>query len=249
MAMFSREVMDNSEDIPKENKTEQEVYQIDSLSHVRTSTDRMRKGMEIIIKAIEDARNITYKKKIAIEDLNITLSEKKDKMEKLQEELEHARKYVKLNAKNVLDLELELKSVKNAIEKIKEVGKNLNPKYLEQSQNDLTNSLVKITSAAEKAQSDFNATKKMEMIISEKVNNAEMNFNESETHTNNKIREAELTITNVITTIEQIIKSYDEIMAVSKDLLKSATGIGIEFKGDFDEKQFNQEFNDVKVTI
>jgi len=252
MALFSKEQIDNSENVISENKTNSIIYQMNS-SDVKTSTEKMKKDIDEITRAMEKARNTTYEKKIVVNEIKINLSRKKDEMEKLQDKLENVRKHVGSDVKKLSDLEIEINKIKTALEKIKEVGQNLDPKYLEQSQNDLINSLVKVTSEAEKTQSDLNAIKKIEEITSKKLQSIQMDFNKLETYAIDRINEAEMMITNVSTTIEQVIKSYNEITNVAKELLKSAvaTKIRLEEKNNYKMKQnqSNQEFENVKIAI
>ena len=252
MALFSKEQIDNSENIISENKTNSIIYQMNS-SDVKTSTEKMKKDINEITRAMEKARNTTYEKKIAVNEIKTNLFRKKDEMEKLQDKLENVRKHVGTDVKKLSDLEIEINKIKTALEKIKEAGQNLDPKYLEQSQNDLINTLVKVTSEAEKTQSDLNAIKKIEEITSKKLQSIQMDFNKLETYTIDRINETEMMITNVSTTIEQVIKSYNEITTVAKELLKSAVATKIELKEKnnykMEQNQPYQEFKNVKIAI
>lgn len=252
MALFSKEQIDNSENIISENKTNSIIYQMNS-SDVKTSTEKMKKDIDEITRAMEKARNITYEKKIAVNEIKINLSRKKGEMEKLQDKLENVRKHVGSDVEKLSDLEIEINKIKTALEKIKEAGQNLDPKYLEQSQNDLINGLVKVTSEAEKTQSDLNAIKKIEEITSKKLQSIQMDFNKLETYTIDRINETEMMITNVSTTIEHVIKSYNEITTVAKELLKSAVATKIELKEKnnhkMEQNQPHQEFKNVKIAI
>jgi len=253
MASFLGEGKTNSDNILREIQTERMIYQINSSSDSKKAAEKMKKGIEEITKAMENARNTVYEKKIATDDLKVSLSEKEDKMKKLQQELERTGKRIESVAKKTLDLEIETSKIKNAIERIEELAQDLGPKYLEQSQNELMDSLVKATLEAEKAQSDLNAAKKMQVITSKKAHDIEIDFNKSEAYTLDKISETERIIANVSSTIEHIIRVYDEITLASKDLLKSAISTKIEFEEEnnyeFEQNQPNQEVNDVKVAI
>lgn len=253
MASFFGEVKTNSENILREIQTEHMIYQINSSSDTRKATDKMKKGIQEITKAMENARSNAYEKKRITDELKINLSEKKDKMKKLQQELEHTRKRIEPIAKKTLDLEMESSRIKNAIKKIEEVVQDLGPKYLEQSQNDLMDSLAKAMLETEKAQSDLNAIKKIEVIVSKKVDDIEMDFSKLEAYTLDKISETEGIIANVSITIEHIIRSYDEITNVSKDLLKSAIAKKTEFEEksnyEFEQNQPYQKVNNAKVAI
>ncbi len=240
MDSFSEELIKevtNAEDVLREIQTERMIYQINSTSDARKTSDKMKKDIEKIIKAMENARSIVYEKKNATDEMKVNLSGKKDKIKKLQQELDHTEKRVESIAKRTSDLKIETNKIKAAIEKIEEATLELNSKYLEQSQNELINSLVKVTSEAEKAQSDLNTAKRMETISSKKLQDMEIDFNKSQSYTFDKIQEIERIVANVSITIEHIIKSYDEITVISKDLLKSATVTQLEV-----EKTLNQEF-------
>ena len=93
----------------------------------------------------------------------------------------------------------------------------------------------------------------MEEITSKKILTVEDDFRKSEAVTFNKIKETERTISNVSTTIEHIIRSYDEISNVSKDLLKSAINTETEFNNqnsyEIEQNQPPQGFNDARVAI
>ena len=250
MVSFSGEEATNSGNMFREIQTEHMIYQINSSSDARKISDKMKKSAEEISKAVENARSISYEKKIATDELKISLSTKKDKMKKLRGELEIARKCVESATKKTSNLESEANKIRNAIEMIKNATQNLDPQYLEQSQNELTNSLVKITVESEKAQSDLNAAKKIEGITSKKLYEVETEVDKLEAHTLDKIRETERMIVNVSTTIEHIIKSYDEIAVVSKDLLKSATSVSVQFGETKDQGiEQNQGIIDAKVAI
>ena len=253
MASLYGERTTNSENIFREIQTEHMIYQINSSSDTKKTADKMKKNIHEITKIMEDARRITYEKKIATDELKINLSEKKDKLKKLQQEYERTQKHVELSSIKTLDVHTEANKIRNVIERIKEAAYGLDPKYLEQSQNDLADSLVKITLEVEKAQSDLDVARKMDAIISKKLQNAEIDFNKLDTYTFDKISETERIISNVSITIEHIIKSYDELTVVSKDLLKSALLIKTEFeeesRNEFEQNQPHQELSDVKIAI
>lgn len=235
----------NSADILKEIQTERMVYQINSSSNARKVADKMKRGAEEITKAMENAQNAAYNKKKSLEEMKIKLFEKKEKMKKLQQELEHTRKRIETYTKKSLDLETKANKIKYAMEKIREASQEIDQKYLEQSQNELANLFVKATSDTEKAQSDLNATKRMEDIISKKVQEIEMDYSKLESKTLNETREVEVIISNVSNTIQHIIRSYDEITDAAKDLLESA--IATNTKSE--QNQQHNEANYIKVAI
>ena len=250
MALSHVEEIENLEDTFKENKSEYIDQQINS-SAIKTSAEKMKKGIEEITMAMENAHNTAFEKKIATDEIRIQLSRKKDEIEKLQNKLEKTRKRVESDTKKTSDLKIEVNKIRTAIEKIKEVGQNLDQKYLEQSQSDLTDALVKVTSEAEKAQSNLNVAKKIEGITLKKLEDVETDFNESKLYALNKISETETMLTNVSIATEQIVKSYDEITTVSKELLKSATNTTVELKEakNYELEQNQQNFTDSKVSI
>ena len=255
MASLSEDRATNSENIFKEIQTEHMIYQINSSADAKKNADKIKKTVEEITKVMENARSVAYEKKISTDELKIELSEKKDKMKMLQQEHERTKKHTELISKKTSSLMAETNKIVNTIERIKEAAQGLDPKYLEQSQNDLADSLVKRTLETEKAQSDLNAARKMEEITSKKVQDVEMDFNKLESHTIDKINETERTIANVSITIERIIRSYDEISIISKELLKSATStpakIELEEEGmhEVEQNQPYQEIRDTKVAI
>ncbi len=201
-----------------------------SSSEIITSIEKMKRRIDETAKAMENAHNITHEMKLSTEEMKIRLSRKKDEMEKLEEKLEETRRKEELDNQKVSELKIEVNKINIAIEKIKEIGQSLDHKYLEQSQNDLVNNLVKITSEAEKAQSNLNVTKKIEEITSKKLEIATSDFNRLKIYTLNSISETEKIIDNVSTATQHIIKSYDEITTVSKELFKSATNTRMELK-------------------
>jgi hypothetical protein len=253
MASLYGERTTNSENIFREIQTEHMIYQINSSSDTKKTADKMKKNIDEITKIMEDARRITYEKKIATDELKINLSEKKDKLKKLQQEYERTQKHVELSSIKALDVHTEANKIINVMEKINEAAYGLDPKYLEQSQNDLADSLVKITLEVEKAQSDLDVARKMDAIVSKKLQDAEIDFNKLDTYTFDKISETERIISNVSITIEHIIKSYDEVTVVSKDLLKSALLIKTEFeeesRNESEQNQPHRELSDVNLAI
>jgi hypothetical protein len=255
MTSHSENRATDSESIFKEIQTEHMIYQINSSADAKKNADKIKKNVDEITKVMDNARSVAYEKKIATDELKIEMSKKKDKMKDLRQEYERAKKHTELISKKTSGLMAETNNIVNTIERIKEAAQGLDPKYLEQSQKDLSDSLVKITLETEKAQSELNAAKKMEEITSKKVQDIEIDFNKLESHTFDKINETEKTIANVSITIEHIIKSYDEIAAVSKELLKSAIAtpakieLGKEEIHKVEQSQPYQEFRDVKVAI
>ena len=255
MATLSENRIIDSEEIFRDIQTEYMIYQINSAADAKRNADKIKKNVEEMIKVMENARVTAYEKKIATDDLKIRLSEKKDKMKTLHQEYERAKKHVEIISKKTSNLIAETNKITTAIERIKEAAQGLDPKYIERSQNDLADSLVKTTLEAEKAQSDLNATRKIEAIASKKVQDIETDFNKLESDTFDKVNETERTIANVSITIEHIIKSYDEMAVVSKELLKSAiaTPTKIEFVEEetqkIEQSQPYQEFRDIKVAI
>jgi hypothetical protein len=229
MALQQREQVETTEVTIKENEITHVVHQSNS-SEVVTSIEKMKKGIDETVKAMENAHNTTYEMRISTDKMKIDMSRKNDEVERLQEKLEDVKKQAELEHRKVSELKIEVNKISIAIEKIKEIEQNLDQKYLEQSQNDLVNNLVSITSKAEKAQSNLNVTKKIEEITFKKLQNAVNDFSRLKIHTLNKINETEKIISNVSIATQHIIKSYDEITTVSKDLFKSATKIRTELK-------------------
>ncbi|NNL59518.1 MAG: hypothetical protein HKP31_08690 [Nitrosopumilus sp.] len=253
MTSFYEESGLSSEDIFRDIQTEHMICQINSSAEAKKIANKMKEGADEIIKTMQAARKIAHDKKIETDELKINLSEKREKMKKLQQELEHIKKREVPIAKKTSDLVIEINKIKDAIEKIKEATQDLDPKYFEQSQKELSDSLIRITLETEKAQSELNAIRKMEEMTSKKLLVVENDFIKIESDTFSKVRATERIISNVSATIKHIIKSYDEITNVSKDLLKSATSPDTEFSGnnnyEFEQNQPEQKFKDTRVAI
>ncbi len=239
MTLFSSEkILEdiiNSKSTLREIQTEHMIYQLNSSSDTKKTTDILRRDVEAISKAIENARRIAFERKLTSDELKINLAEKKDKMKQLERELDRIRAQVTSAAKKTLAFESEKNKMKIAIEKIKEASQDLDAKYIEQYQNELMNALVKLTSETAKAHSDLDTAKERESIALKKLQDMERDYNESESHTISKTNEADRIISNVSMTIEHIVKSYEEIATVSKDLLKSSTAIT--------RTEYEEEFN------
>ncbi|QMU53504.1 MAG: hypothetical protein GKS07_00415 [Nitrosopumilus sp.] len=229
MALQYREQVEDSDETLKESEIDYVSHNSNSLE-VTTAVEKMKKGIDEMIKAMENAHNTTDEMKNATDKMKIKLSRKKDEMERLQVKLEETKKQAELDNQKVSELKIEINKINIAIEKIKEIGKDLDQRYLEQSQNDLVDSLVNITSNAEKAQSNLNVTKKIEEITFKKLEDIEKDFNRLKIRTLNKISETEKIISDVSTTTQHVIKSYDEITNISKELFKSATSTSTELK-------------------
>ena len=229
MALEPAVDISSSEKIFREIQTEHKIYQINSSSDAKKIADKMKKDTNEIAKAMETARRTAYERKIATDELKISLSEKKDKMKTLQQDLQKIRKNVEKATKRNSDFHVETIKIEAAIEKIKEASQDLDPKYLEKTQRELMDTLVKVTLESEKAQSELNAAEKMEAITNRKLQEFENECNRLENHTMDKIHETEMTISNVASTIEHIMKTYDQVTAVSKDLLKMATSTKTKF--------------------
>ena len=229
MALQHREQVETLENTVSKNEITHVVHQNNS-SEMITSIEKMKRGIDETVKAMENAHNITYEMEITTNEMKIKLSRKKDEMEKLEEKLEETKKQVELDNRKVSELKIEANKISIAIEKIKEIGQNLDQKYLEQSQNDLVGNHVKITSEAEKAQSNLNVTKKIEEITLKKLEDVKNDFNRLKIYTLNKINETEKITSNVSIATQDIIKSYDEITVVSKELFRSATNTRMELK-------------------
>ena len=229
------------------------IYQINSSSDARETSNKMKKGLDEITNAMRNARDIAHKKKVESDELKINLYEKKDKMKKTQQELIRATKRVESAVEKTLELESEVNKIKLSIEKIQEAIQDIDPKYFEQSQSDLVNLLTKSTADFEKAQSDLNAARKAETNVSKKLQDIESDLMDLEVNTFDKINEAERMISNVTITIEHIIRSYDEITIVSKDLLKSAIATNTKFEDiseqNTEQSQPQQEFSEAKIII
>lgn len=248
VSLFEGDANDSSA-ILKEIQTERIVNQINLSSNAQKVSDKMKRGVEEITKAMENAQNVAQDRKKVLDEIKISLFEKKDKMKKLQHELEHTRKHVEVSAKKTFDLETEANKITAAMEKIKEASQEIDRKYLEQSQNELMNLFVKVASDAEKAQSDLNATKRIESLMSKKVQEIEMDYNKLEGETFNETREVEVFMSNVSDTIQHIIRSYDEIIYASKDLLKSAISMNTKFVDQNHAREQNQQYDEVKMAI
>jgi len=242
----------NSSDILKEIQAERMIYQINSSTNARKASEKMKHGVEEITKAMENAQKVTQDRKRTLEEMQINLFGKKDKMKKLQQELEHTRKRIESSAKRAFELETEINKITSAMEKIKEASQGIDQKYFEQSQSELMSLLVKTTSDAEKAQSDLNATKRMESTISKKVQEIEIDHNKLENETINEAREVEVIISNVSSTIQHIIRSYDEVIDASIGLLKSATSTNTIYEKQDNHSEQNQQHEEtshIKVAI
>ena len=239
MTSLAENKTNKAENIVRDIQTERMIYQINSASSARKTSQRLKKSLEETYKAMESARNTAYQKKIKIDELKINLTEKKEKMQKIQQDLERARKKVEATAKKTLEYETEENKIKAAIEIIREASERADSKYLEQSQSELEDSLVKASLETEKSQSELNAAKRRESIASEKLIEIETEINKSEAYTIYKISESDRIIANVANTINHIIKSYEEMSFVSKDLLESAITTKIDFEDD-SSNQINQ---------
>jgi hypothetical protein len=248
MALQQREQVEKVEEIFDEKEAPHVAHQNNS-SEIITPIEKLKKGIEETAKAMEKAHNITYEMKISTDEMKIKLSRKEDEMERLEERLEETKKQAELDNRKVSELKIEVNKISIAIEKIREIGQSLDQKYLEQSQNDLVNNLVKITSKAEKAQSNLNMTKKIEEITFKKLETVKNDFSRLKIYTLNKTSETEKTIANVSIATQQIIKSYNEITAVSKELFKSATSTHAELKEggnyELEEIQIHRNISDV----
>lgn len=229
MALQPREEVENLENTIEEIEITHVSHQSSS-SEVITSIEKMKKGIDETTKAMENAHNTVREMEMLTEEMKIKMSRKNNEMEELQEKLEDVKKQVELDSRRVSELKIEVNKISIAIEKIKEIGQSLDQKYLEQSQNDLINNLVNITSEAEKAQSNLNVTRKIEEITFKNLKNIESDFNRLKIYTLNKIGETEKIMSNVSIATQHVIKSYDEITIVSKELFKSATKIRTELK-------------------
>ena len=235
MALQHRQQVESFDETVKENEIDFVAHRGNSLE-VTTHVEKVKKGTDETIKAIENAHNAAYEMKTATDEFKIKLSRKKDEMERLQIKLEDIKKQAELDNQRVLELKIEINKINIAIEKIKEIEQGLDQKYLEQSQNDLIDSLVKIVSNAEKAQSNLNVTKKIEEITFKKLEDVKMEFNKLKIYTLNKISETEKSIADVSTITQQVVRSYDEVANISKELFKSATNrsVGLKENGNYE---------------
>jgi len=245
MTSLLKEDAHNSADMLKEIQTERMVYQINSSLNAQKASNNMKREVEEITEAMENAQSVAYERKRSLEENKINLFEKKDKMKKLQQELEHTRKRIESSVKKTLDLETKANKIKHAMEKIKEASQGIEQKYLEQSQNELMNLFVKVTSDVEKAQSDLNATKRMEDIISKKIQEIEIDYSKLENKILNETREVEVITSNVSNTIQHIIRSHNEITDAAKDLLKSAIATNVISEEQNHTNEQNQQPNEV----
>ena len=236
MTSLAENGISKAENIVRDIQTERMIYQISSESSARKTSDRLKKTADETYKAMENARNIAQEKKIEIDELKINLAEKKEKMKKIQQDLERASKKVETTAKKTLEYQTEENKIKAAIEIVREASESAESKYLEQSQNELADSLIKASLETEKTQSELNAAKRKESKLSEKLIEIETEINKVEADTINKIQESDRIIANIANTIDHIVRSYEEISSVSKDLLNSA----ITTKIDFEETPSNQ---------
>ena len=236
MTSLAENETSKAENIVRDIQTERMIYQISSASSARKTSDSLKKTADETYKAMENARNIAQEKKIEIDELKINLAEKKEKMKKIQQDLERASKKVETTAKKTLEYQTEENKIKAAIEIVREASESAEYKYLEQSRNELADSLIKASLETEKTQSELNAAKRKESKLSEKLIEIETEINKVEAHTINKIQESDRIIANIANTIDHIVRSYEEISSVSKDLLNSA----ITTKIDFEETPSNQ---------
>lgn len=226
---ISHEV-NNPESTIKEIQADRIIYEISSSTDTKKIIDKMRKNVEAISKAMEHARRKAYEKRLESDETKILLAEKRGEIKRVRQELERAKSHVLSAVKKASDLEDETNKVKLAIDKIRESTEDIDPKYIEKTQSELTNMFVKLKYESEKAQSDLNAAKEFEALTDNKLQNAEIEFNKLEANTLDKISESDRMMFNVTNTITHIAKSYDEMANASKDLLKSAiqTRTGIE---------------------
>ena len=230
MTSIAENEINNAANIVRDIQTERMIYQINSASDAQKTIGKMKKSIDEVYKAMENARSTAYEKKLQIDELKISLAEKKEKMRTIQHKVEQSKKKVESTARKTLECETEENKIRTAIEIIRQAADSGDPKYLEQSQNELADSLVKTSLEKEKAQSELNAAKRSEERATKKLIEIQSDINKSEAYTIDKISESERIIENVATTINHILKSYDEISFVSKDLLKSAITTKIEFE-------------------
>ena len=232
----------NPESTIKEIQTDRIIYEISSSTDTKKTIDKMRKNVEAISKSMEYARRKAYEKRLESDESKILLAEKRAEIKKIRQELERAKSHVLSAAKKALGLEDETNKVKLAIDKIRESTEEIDPKYIEKAQTELTNMFVKLKYETEKAQSDLNASKELESLTENKLQDAESEFNKLEASTLDRISESDRIMFNVTNTITHIAKSYDEMTSASKDLLKSAIQIRAEVEELDKQEEYSSEY-------
>ena len=83
MALQHREQVEDSDNTFKENEINYVSHHSNS-SEVTTSVEKMKKGIDETIRAMENAHNATDEIKNATDEMKIKLSRKKDDMERLK---------------------------------------------------------------------------------------------------------------------------------------------------------------------
>ena len=83
MSSYSEERTNNipsSENMLRDIQDERMIHQINSSSDVRKTSGKLKKNIEEITKAIENARSTAYEKKLEADELKINLTEKREKI-------------------------------------------------------------------------------------------------------------------------------------------------------------------------
>ena len=96
MALQQRGQTESLEDPVEENETGQVAHRSNS-SEVAAYVEKIKKGIDETIKAMENAHNATYEMKLTTDEIKIKLSKKKSEMEKLQGKLEDTKKQAELD--------------------------------------------------------------------------------------------------------------------------------------------------------
>ena len=190
-----------------------------SSKELRKISDDMKNDLEIMIKSMGDAIKSSMEEKTKAFALKELVIEKENEVQKALDEITSIDERIIKNEVMITEMEKELNALKNAIEGIKEITSDLDPLDAERAVGSLKGTLIKKQSDLEKLRGGLNSSKKLRDLATKRLIETRNSLIETEKHYSGQISSAEVLAENVEESISHIVKTYNDVVSIAKELL------------------------------
>ena len=190
-----------------------------SSKELRKISDDMKNDLEMVIRSMGDAIKLSMEEKTKASALNELVFEKENEVQKALEEIASTDTKIIKNEMMITETENELNRLTNAIEGIKQITFELDPLDAERAVSSLKGTMIKKQSDVEKLRGQLSSSKKLKELATKRLAETENSLAETKKHYSEKISTAEVLAENVEEAILHIVKTYNDVMNVAKDLL------------------------------
>lgn len=219
-----------------------------SSKDLRKISGDMKNELDIVIRAMEEAIKFSLDEKTKANALKSLVLEKEDEVRRSSEEIISIEKRIIKHEGIIAETERDLNNIKTAIDGIKEITSALDPLDAEKASGSLKGALMKKHTDAEKIRAELNSSGKLKDIVTRRLVEIEKSLEDTKRHYAERMADADTLVDNVEKSISQIVKTYNDIITVAKELLMENLGsryssIHQEFRSERNNQTTNSSLN------